>query len=77
MSIKVELLLQVVLVEVVIGGCLERSLDYWIEVKDQISKSTNKEVHIGHLASRISIDDVLVQGVEVQDVTYQVLEKGC
>jgi hypothetical protein len=77
LSIKVELLLQVVLVEVVIGGCLERSLDYWIEVQDQISKSSNKEVHIGHLASRISIDDVLVQGVEVQDVAYQVLEKGC
>ena len=77
MSIKVELVLQVVLVEVDIGGCLERSLDYWIEVQDQISKSSNKEVHIGHLASRISIDDVLVQGVEVQDVAYQVLEKGC
>lgn len=77
MSIKVELLLQVVLVEVDIGGCLERSINNRIEVQDQISKSSNKEVHIGHLASRISIDDVLVQGVEVQDVTYQVLEKGC
>jgi hypothetical protein len=77
LSIKVELLLQVVLVEVDIGGCLERSINNRIEVQDQISKSSNKEVHIGHLASRISIDDVLVQGVEVQDVTYQVLEKGC